>query len=812
MRNESQDVEGFSVTGTNSTQRVAEQHVTPPTGGMRRTASISATHFVLRECVSSTEEVSMRHVCVLCHPYATDMRLTREGLAGKMKGTITGNAAMQRLKGDPPGTFENKAATTNRNKHLDSYHGEVDSVKLGKRSPPPEDARVASTFPIRIPELTPQEQNYLWMFADNCIAPQICRKESWKAVHPDAPFDSPTTFRLKLGIFAAATQKAVAMKVRGQVCFLLLDGATILSKGLLNIAVGVTRPSGDGCDVYFLRTVNVRNGAAKTLSPIVKELITEIKEVMGGASVIAVVTDNASNMGLTVKYLVDPSEGTMDADNGSESDEGSEDGVDADAEVVEVAMELEDLPDGIIHIRCFAHTFQLVISDLARHDPLIKKAFATTTRIVHLCQCKETKFDLDAVIKESGDVKFALKQPAVTRWNSLVRAMVLVEAHFDDINTVLEKKKLRALTPSERVGMRHAIVVLTPLAWATNTVQADTCSSLDSLRLFLRTRDTLVALVEQVKKEKDRLEGSENGVKPLLTSLGNALRSLSKREAYFFNPLVDMLRALQPGDGVRAADTDGLHELMRALIGFVRQAGLNGNDETFIENLLAELRRFSIRPFGLPDDWWDLSSTMDAYPHLQYVYRRLSQFVMTEAFVERSFGVQKRYMTKYRNKMCILTAEQWVAVAMNYPRLFLAPRATVHRHRHEDLTVVQFEALMARILDTGAPAIANAPRKRQEARAHKADLKPSCLISVCLADDIDPKKTLWHRALIKMKIPDPSGASNECWSVMWLDAEKDEQDGVFYPFTGPGGEADEWCFYNEYLENHGGEAPKRAKK
>ncbi len=71
MRNESQDVEGFSVTGTNSTQRVAEQHVTPPTGGMRRTASISATHFVLRECVSSTEEVSMRHVCVLCHPYTT---------------------------------------------------------------------------------------------------------------------------------------------------------------------------------------------------------------------------------------------------------------------------------------------------------------------------------------------------------------------------------------------------------------------------------------------------------------------------------------------------------------------------------------------------------------------------------------------------------------------------------------------------------------------------------------------------------------------------------------------------------------------
>ena len=54
-------------------------------------------------------------------------------------------------------------------------------------------------------------------------------------------------------------------------------------------------------------------------------------------------------------------------------------------------------------------------------------------------------------------------------------------------------------------------------------------------------------------------------------------------------------------------------------------------------------------------------------------------------------------MTKSRNAMTLGTAEEWTFLAMNYPRLFLAPRPKVKvAPRGEDLTLEQHAGLRSR--------------------------------------------------------------------------------------------------------------------
>ena len=444
----SQDLDGMSTAGSGTSTAI------PVVSPESKRGSASKAHFVLRE-ITVGNEVSLRHVCLLCHPQAANMQLSREDLTRVItEKANTAEMKKWKMKNDPAGTFANIVPTTPRNNHLSLVHADTPTT----RSPPQEAPQIAAD--TRIPGLTALEQDYLWMFVDLVMAPNVLRKPSFRKIHPGCPFDSPSTFRTKLKVMSGYTREEVKAKMRNHSCFLLMDGGSILSKGLLNIAVGINRACGIGCDIYFYRSVNVRNGTAETLAPIVKENLDEIKE--NGGSCFAIVTDNASNMALTVKILVKP-EGTVEGDTDDEDDEGFAFDEDDENVVVEeeIEMDLGELPDGIIHIKCFAHTFQLLFGDLCRDNPMIKKAFATVSRIVHLMQCREFKFDLTKALDDHDVVKKAFKQPAATRWNSTVRAMVRIEANFEVLNAVLLERKQRILMNSEREALRGAILVLT---------------------------------------------------------------------------------------------------------------------------------------------------------------------------------------------------------------------------------------------------------------------------------------------------------------------------------------------------------------
>ena len=133
-----------------------------------------------------------------------------------------------------------------------------------------------------------------------------------------------------------------------------------------------------------------------------------------------------------------------------------------DEELMEIVF--EDLPEGVVHIRCWARSFLLCFSDLAKNCPVVKRAVATTSRIVKLLQCAEIRYDLDRVLEDAGSTATALRQPAETRWNSLVRAMVHIEWMFHEVNVVLAQRKLRIMLDEERTTLKTAIVVMSPIA------------------------------------------------------------------------------------------------------------------------------------------------------------------------------------------------------------------------------------------------------------------------------------------------------------------------------------------------------------
>ena len=52
----------------------------------------------------------------------------------------------------------------------------------------------------KIVGVTKLEQDYVWMFVDNGMAPNIIRKPSFRKLRPNCPFDSPSTFSTRLNI------------------------------------------------------------------------------------------------------------------------------------------------------------------------------------------------------------------------------------------------------------------------------------------------------------------------------------------------------------------------------------------------------------------------------------------------------------------------------------------------------------------------------------------------------------------------------------------------------------------------------------
>ena len=83
--------------------------------------------------------------------------------------------------------------------------------------------------------------------------------------------------------------------------------------------------------------------------------------------------------------------------------------------------DLADLDFGtktfLYHVRCWAHSFQLVIKDMSKHNKHVKKGFECLRRVMKAMTNKARR------TLETAGAGSKLVDPTETRWNSSVRAM-----------------------------------------------------------------------------------------------------------------------------------------------------------------------------------------------------------------------------------------------------------------------------------------------------------------------------------------------------------------------------------------------------
>ena len=788
----------------------------PKTGG-----SPVHAHFVTRMITNLSGVDSLRKICTHCHPLASpNLNTSKEDLSIAVK-LKQDELKAKGMRGKPAGTYDgNIESTTPILKHMQQFHDDLEVVV-----PPPASSRHGP----RIDGLTEDEEKFLWWFADCKEAPRMVRKASFKACHPNFPWSSDSTVAKKVAVLRDATEKEVRKRIAGQMVFMMLDGGTILTKNLLNVCVGVTNEDGSGCDIYFHKSVNCKNSESATLTPIVAELVADLATL--NATVIAVVSDNASNMSAMVDRLngrAAPSddENSGDEENGADN-ENDDDETDVEADedadeeaddfgfddLVDVGLEF-DLPDGFIfHIRCWGHTFQLVFRDLARDSPLIKKAFATAARIIKAFQSRELRFLLKKECIRSGETVSTLKQPADTRWNSHVRTVVRVHRLSSQMNAVFasyEKKKVRPISPTEFTALQQAIVVLQPIAWATDAVQADTCTALSAVGVMERTLKHIEDAIEEIETAFNDPANQAPQILPLLASLRAAKTSIGKRGVMFNNGLVEVMRFLHPVTGIRSNGSvapDHFESQYQWLVAHITSILRSTGRSDFIKAAIAELQSFCTRPVVSPEDgevWWT-GTAYGRYPNLTQLFKQLAGFVFTEASVERSFGLQSSFWTKERNGMKCVTAETWVYIAWNYPRIFRKPILKVPTSRREDLTCAVWRSFIGSCLSGAAMHAAKssqaksaAPSKREREMRELA-AGDILVVKFVEYDDKGKEKTKTHKCIVRRRHNDKEDKMRraregvEVWDVVWIETG---EMGLLFPYAGDpwikDGAADEW--------------------
>ena len=280
--------------------------------------------------------------------------------------------------------------------------------------------------------------------------------------------------------------------------------------------------------------------------------------------------------------------------------------------------------------------------------------------------------------------------------------------------------------------------------------------------------------------------------------------ALKAREKNFDNELVILLASIDGATGIRAVDAnfqEKMRRLWEAMELFIRTANLG--DDNFVTHCRNELREFATRNLDTTADYMD--ERAEDYPFLLKVRNRLRAVTLTEAAVERSFGMQKRFQTKARNRMMHSTAKLWLSLAMNMKHVKAsateAPGPTLPTKRAEDVTRAQCAEIMSSLLQVAPPA--TAPRETRNRRARDAShaLEKSKVVVIGLVDDADPKRrVIYHEAILRDRFYGEATQGHECWQVRWLEYEEGQSPfGTFYPYGGPEG-ADEWYLLHEWEE------------
>lgn len=181
------------------------------------------------------------------------------------------------------------------------------------------------------------------------------------------------------------------------------------------------------------------------------------------SQVLAVVTDNGSNM---VKAVRVANEQPEDGD-----DEGESDIDETDSEEAEETTEPEiEVDTNLYRFPCLAHTLQLVLKELGKNQAytnLVTKvrAVVRAVKISSVAQEKLIAACGQTVIKD-----------CTTRWNSILLVVDRLLAIRPQLEEVLREMKIDSLTNSEWARLSDIQKLLAPFKSQTDSLQTDTLS------------------------------------------------------------------------------------------------------------------------------------------------------------------------------------------------------------------------------------------------------------------------------------------------------------------------------------------------
>ena len=443
------------------------------------------------------------------------------------------------------------------------------------------------------------------------------------------------------GAKCAVTQTASKLRaellglMRHSAVLIAIDGGTVLSKTFLNVTLCWNKQS------FFWKSIGATQLTADFISRAVGTVVDEL--VAAKVFPIGCVSDNATAMIAAIRMRGE--EESSSEDSGGEPDADPED-------VLGIHV-----PEGVgggrffRHVRCWAHGYQLYLGDLGKSVPLIQTAFEAVQRICKVIRKRAMRAKLSAAAEGLGIRIRRIRLPCVTRWNSVVKALVDVSALAPAINAVVED--CNKVTEAEAYAITVAVLVCVPVAWCTDAVQGDSI-----------TAESAAAIMTKLLLNFESLTSARYATIQMREDVGRAVRKarelLTNRALNFSNDFVQLLDFFDPMTPDDSLDVDKVCEFIRA---YWSDRGNPPPINSVEEALATYLAR---TPDEKPDFW---KTRHMKYPLITKFIEVVSNAAITEASVERSFLLQTRRFRFDRNRLSLSTLNDEMFVANVYPKL-----------------------------------------------------------------------------------------------------------------------------------------------
>ena len=426
--------------------------------------------------------------------------------------------------------------------------------------------------------------------------------------------------------------------MRHSAVLIAIDGGTVLSKTFLNVTVCWNKQS------FFWKSIGATQLTADFISHAVGSVVDEL--IAAKVFPIGCVSDNATAMIAAMKMR-----------NDDESSESPSDESGGEGEVLHENVLGIKVPEGVgggrffRHVRCWAHGYQLYPGDLGKSVPLIHTAFEAAHRICHVIRKRSMRAKLTAAADGLGIRIRRIRLPCVTRWNSVVKALVDISALAPAINAVVDN--CDKITESEAYAITIAVLVCVPVAWCTDAVQGDSItaeSATTIMNKLLRNFDVLIATRYATTQMREDVARAVRLAKELL-------RNRSLNFSNDFVRLLDFFDPTTPDDSLQA------DEVRDFIVAYWSDRG-NTPPPNSVEDALST---YMARTPDEKLDYW--KNRRMKYPLITKFIEVVGNAAIAEASVERSFLLQTRRFRFDRNRLSLSTLNDEMFVANVYPKL-----------------------------------------------------------------------------------------------------------------------------------------------